>query len=323
MSDGKLSNKTTMGSDETAEETVQTATHTLLDDGEDEEVLRVTSAFSRGAFIVAGTLLLLACVLGFWLLSGAPYSGSDSKETTGSASTIDVVDEVETVVSDDETGETADAEEDGDGDIEESAASPKKSGFKPSDILSQAAKPIIYLYPEEETEVSVRLAHPERLTTSYPAYGDGWNVTARLGGMLSDPQTGRSLYALYYESVLPDAERPNEGFVVAKEDVVPFLEDALARIGLTEREAEEMIVYWLPEMSESKWCYIRFSLTEDEQETDELIVTPTPDHLIRVRMEWKGLDEPMSGVSEQRLSSVDRSSLDGFVVVEWGGTRLP
>ena len=43
---------------------------------------------------------------------------------------------------------------------------------------STSAKPVIYLYPEEETTVSVQLDYTGQLTTTYPAYGDGWTVTA-------------------------------------------------------------------------------------------------------------------------------------------------
>lgn len=39
-----------------------------------------------------------------------------------------------------------------------------------------AAKPVIYLYPEEETQVTVQLDYAGELTCTYPAYQDGWTV---------------------------------------------------------------------------------------------------------------------------------------------------
>ena len=39
-------------------------------------------------------------------------------------------------------------------------------------------KPVIYLYPERETEVRVELAIDGRMTASEPEYGGGWSVTA-------------------------------------------------------------------------------------------------------------------------------------------------
>ena len=61
------------------------------------------------------------------------------------------------------------------------------------------AKPIIYLYPEQETKVSVVLGNPQNITCSYPKYIDGWNVVAQPNGDLIDLKTGRNLYALYWE----------------------------------------------------------------------------------------------------------------------------
>ncbi len=40
------------------------------------------------------------------------------------------------------------------------------------------AKPVIYLYPEEKLEVTVKLDYAGTLTCTYPAYNGEWNVTA-------------------------------------------------------------------------------------------------------------------------------------------------
>ena len=60
-------------------------------------------------------------------------------------------------------------------------------------------KPVLYLYPEEETEVTVTLDFDGTLTSTYPDYGDGWTVTARPDGTLTDPATGREYYCLFWE----------------------------------------------------------------------------------------------------------------------------
>nr|MCR4766491.1 hypothetical protein [Saccharofermentans sp.] len=53
-------------------------------------------------------------------------------------------------------------------------------------FTSKAHAPIIYLYPEEETEVNVKLTLDGNLTSSYPHYNDalGWTVTASPDGTL-------------------------------------------------------------------------------------------------------------------------------------------
>ena len=109
------------------------------------------------------------------------------------------------------------------------------------------AKPVIYLYPGEETEVSVKLDFDGVLTSTYPAYGSGWTVTARPDGTLTD-ETGREYYCLFWEGLTETEYDFSTGFCVAGEDTAAFLEDALARLGLTDKEAEEFIIYWLPRM---------------------------------------------------------------------------
>ena len=101
------------------------------------------------------------------------------------------------------------------------------------------AKPVIYLYPEEETEVTVRLDCDGELTCAYPAYEDGWTVTAQPDGTLTD-ETGQTYSYLYWEGVTQAEYDFSQGFCVPGKDTAAFLEDALSRLGLTRREANEI-----------------------------------------------------------------------------------
>ena len=182
-----------------------------------------------------------------------------------------------------------------------------------------AAKPIIYLYPETETNVSVELGNPEKITCSYPKYTSGWKVIAKPNGDLTEIDSGKELYALYYESEnkIPFSVE-QDGFIVKGEDSARFLEEKLKILGLTDREAEEFIVYWLPRLEANPYNYIRFATQEEIDANMPLTITPTPDTTIRVMMVWKGLVSPIK-VQEQQLESVARN---GFVAVEWGGTEI-
>ena len=60
------------------------------------------------------------------------------------------------------------------------------------------AKPVIYLYPEEETEVSVTLGLRRTLTATWPAYEDGWQVTAQPDGTLHEA-AGNEYSYLFWE----------------------------------------------------------------------------------------------------------------------------
>ncbi len=179
-------------------------------------------------------------------------------------------------------------------------------------------KPAIYLYPEAETEVSVVLGRSEALTAVYPAYDDGWRVTACPDGTLYG-ENGRAYYTLYYEADPPLPALDDEsGFVIRGDEAAPFLEEKLALLGLSEREAEEMIIYWLPLLQAHDYLWIHFLSAEAIDEAMPLSIDPAPDTIIRVMMLWKGLDEPVS-VPEQTLTPAQRT---GFTAVEWGGIEL-
>ena len=178
------------------------------------------------------------------------------------------------------------------------------------------AKPVIYLYPEEETEVTVRLDCDGDLTCTYPAYEDSWTVTAAPGGVLTD-QSGQTYSYLYWEGVTRTEYDFTRGFCVPGADTAAFLEDALARLGLTRREANEFIVYWLPRMEPNPYNLIAFQ-TAAYEDSARLTITPEPDSLLRVFMAWKPLEAPAE-IPAQDLPAFART---GFTAVEWGGAEI-
>lgn len=177
-------------------------------------------------------------------------------------------------------------------------------------------KPVIYLYPPEETQVSVTLAPEGGLTCTYPKYDGGWTVTAAPDGTLTDAR-GQTYNYLYWEGQTYARYDMTQGFCVKGEDTAAFLEEALAKLGLTRKEANEFIVYWLPLMEGSPYNLISF---QQEAYTDaaKLEISPAPDTLIRVFMTWQGSQEYVE-LPEQPLTAPER---EGFTVVEWGGTQL-
>ena len=178
-------------------------------------------------------------------------------------------------------------------------------------------KPVIYLYPEEETLVHVELDFNGEVTSTYPAYENGWDVLARPDGTLTDPQTGREYYCLFWEGMSNVPYDMSEGFVVAGEDTERFLEDSLKTLGLTDKEANEFIIYWLPRMEGNAYNLICF---QQEVYTDNarLTIDPSPDTVLRVFMVYKPL-EGMIRVVPQKLETTERN---GFTVVEWGGAEI-
>lgn len=180
-----------------------------------------------------------------------------------------------------------------------------------------ALKPVIYLYPEEKTEVTVNLNLNGRFTCTYPAYNDGWNVTASPDGTLTD-QNGQTYNYLYWEGETNAQYDFSKGFCVKGEDTAQFLETALADLGLNRREANEFIVYWLPLMGQNPYNIISFQ-TDAYTDAAELNINPAPDTLIRVFMAWQASDTFVE-LPAQDLSAPERT---GFTVIEWGGTEIP
>lgn len=177
-------------------------------------------------------------------------------------------------------------------------------------------KPVIYLYPESETKVSVNLTLDGRLTCTYPEYQNGWTVTAHPNGTLTD-EKGQSYNYLYWEGEIYAQYDLTKGFCVKGEDTAVFLEDALERLGLTRKEANEFIVYWLPLMQDNPYNIISFS-TDIYTDSAKLDIDPSPDTLIRVFMTWQK-SELYTELPPQELSALERT---GFTAVEWGGTEI-
>lgn len=179
-----------------------------------------------------------------------------------------------------------------------------------------AEKPVIYLYPETETEVTVELNYQGQLTCTYPAYNGGWTVTAQPDGTLTDA-SGQTYNYLYWEGKGSADYDFSRGFCVKGEDTAAFLETALAKLGLTRKEANEFIVYWLPMMQENPYNIIAFQ-TDCYTDSAPLSITPAPDTLLRVYMAWYGSETEIF-LPEQTLAAPERS---GFTVVEWGGCEV-
>ena len=109
-----------------------------------------------------------------------------------------------------------------------------------------------------------------------------------------------------------------EGFVVKGVDTIKFLEEKLEILGLKEKESEEFIIYWLPQMEKNKYNYIRFEKIDEINKEMPLNISKKPDSVIRIMMNFKALDKKVD-IKEQKLENPKR---EGFTVVEWGGTEI-
>ena len=178
------------------------------------------------------------------------------------------------------------------------------------------AKPVIYLYPEEKTKVQVKLDYSGKLTCTYPKYENGWEVIAQEDGTLLDANSQAYNY-LYWEGINAIEYDFSRGFCVKGEDTATFLEKSLEALGLSRKEANEFIVYWLPQLECNPYNLISFQ-SENYTDSAKLEITPKPNTMIRVFMAWMPLEEAVQ-IESQILTSTERK---GFTVVEWGGTKV-
>lgn len=189
-----------------------------------------------------------------------------------------------------------------------------RTDFRPP---AECGKPVIYLYPETTTEVSVKVGIDE-FTVTEPAYNDGWKVLADSAGNILNLADGKTYPYLFWEGKSSKTLQLSGGFVVAKADLDQFLTDSLDQLGLNEKESADFREFWVGRMQEVREPYLLVSFvgTSAFNKIAPLEISPAPDTMIRVFMYYQPIWQPIE-VPAQQLSAPART---GFTVVEWGGT---
>ncbi len=193
--------------------------------------------------------------------------------------------------------------------------------FYSTDIISPAecGKPVIYLYPEEDTDVHVQVFPGNGFTITDPDYGEnGWFVKASPAGVLTNYADNKNYPYLFWEGYGDELYlRSQKGFVVNQNNLDSFFNDKLSQLGLNDQEIFDFKEFWVPRMKEENknYYFITFLSQGFINKLAPLKVDPKPDSVIRVLMDYEGLDE-YKEVKEQKIITPERK---GFTVVEWGG----
>lgn len=190
--------------------------------------------------------------------------------------------------------------------------------FIRSDIQPPAekAKPVIYLYPKKTERVSVHVDPIGGFTKTDPAYGIGWNVVATPEGKLTNRADDKTYPYLFWEGGKEGiVVTPKEGFVVARQGVAPLLEKTLSAMGLNDTERSDFIEFWAPRLTKAPYYFITFISRSEIDRVAPLSVSPAPDTVIRVLMDYKPLAAPIVVDPLPIIPTVR----EGFTVVEWGG----
>ncbi|KAI5831446.1 hypothetical protein K523DRAFT_269933 [Schizophyllum commune Tattone D] len=243
--------------------------------------------------------------------------------------------------------------------------------------VQKGGKPVVYLYSPRTVEATVRLSLvPEwNFSVVYPVVpvkstgaGQGleWRVQTQQDGTLRELTTGLEVAYLYWEAktdgvgtISPPSSptlatptamgeevfRPNlsglsdeDSVVLPVSTVTPYLDTALAALGLHTEARTSFITYWLPSMLKHEHVALRFVEQAAYERAAPLDITPVPDVVTRVFMLFRGVadaelnawpaaqlraKEPalrwQDVVGVQLATTLDTSL---FRVIEWGGMEV-
>lgn len=181
--------------------------------------------------------------------------------------------------------------------------------------VAECGKPVIYLYPEKTTRVSVKVDPVGGFSFTDPAYGNGWEVIARPDGVLTEIKSNKTYPYLFWEGRGGLYQAPTLGWVVKQAEVSSFLDDKLAQMGLNAKETADFKEFWIPRMQGAPYYQVGFWGNAMMNQIAPLNITPKPDTTIRVLMDFKPLQKPVV-VKAPTIKTPERR---GFTVVEWGG----
>lgn len=187
----------------------------------------------------------------------------------------------------------------------------------PSCVYYCLGKPVIYLYPQKPTFVTVTLGKPDTIIESIPSYGQGWkDVLALPGGILK--YQDKYYNELYYELSADKINPPANGIFINRDDLKPQLQNLTQKLGLLPNESQEFVDYWVPRLQQLNKPYILFSVlsNEEKERTDTVKISPTPDTFIEFIAYFKGVDKPYEITP---LAFPETPKRIGFTAVEWGG----
>ena len=189
--------------------------------------------------------------------------------------------------------------------------------------VETCAKPVIYLYPEDDMECYVSLNLNGYLTCSYPTYNEsyGWHIIAHPDGRISGIDVNRDYDYLYWEAECNVPNDFNNAICVRGDETAQFLESYLESAGLSYSEIDDFITYWLPRMEDNPYNLISF-LGEEYDDMAELTISPSPNTVIRIYMVFMPLEEEVIVPDNQQLVIPELVERTGFTVVEWGGTEI-
>ena len=190
--------------------------------------------------------------------------------------------------------------------------------FESAETMIMSEKPVLYLYPKQKTDVTVKLDIKGEPLYLYPAYNDGWDFTATPEGEL---QFGNDTYNyLFWESENKGrfSMKTDRGFSVKGSETTIFLEEILSEAGFNSKEKADFITYWAPRMIHNEYNLIHFEFNKECNQYAELDINPKPTEIYRIYMSWQKSNAPIKVINQV----IPRMKRIGFSVLEWGGQEF-
>jgi hypothetical protein len=180
------------------------------------------------------------------------------------------------------------------------------------DTCNMVYKPNIYIYPEEQIQLTVKIEFPMggKIVTSIPEYGTGWNVLVDTNGLID-----KTYSYLFYESTQPDIWQKQYGWITKNADLESFFRINMADYGFNGNEIEDFIDYWIPRLNDYTF-YLIYPQTEKLiNDVINLDFSQQPDNLLRLFYVIKGQDQLQDKLIKPTIESFKR---EGYFVTEWG-----
>jgi hypothetical protein len=182
-------------------------------------------------------------------------------------------------------------------------------------------KPVIYLYPQSEINLNLKINLNGGLTYTDPLYKNGWKVSATPDGRIKNLENGERYDYLLWEGVGTNYPEQDKGWVVQKKHLSLFLDEKLKILGLNKKEIGDFKEYWLARLNEKPFYKISFLAREQFDSLASIDFYPIkPNVFIRILMTAQGVDDYIN-IPEQNLPA-NTPRRYGFTAVEWGGALL-
>ncbi|MES2555536.1 MAG: hypothetical protein V4604_05255 [Bacteroidota bacterium] len=182
-------------------------------------------------------------------------------------------------------------------------------------------KPVIYLYPTTDLEVTTTVKPNGKFLFTYPAYENGWKGTAHPDGSITIAE--KNYPYLFWEGshkmTAADMDL-TKGYMVKGDSITAFLEKKLTQMGLNDREMTDFITYWGPRMAGNDQQFVQFIFNDECNQFADLSISPAPAQIFRMYMIWAPVPEGVVMHPEpQEIKTVKR---DQFYAIEWGGSEV-